>query len=459
VTGAGGAPRVLRLLIEHRGMPMNFASRGLHAALIAVALAAAAATASAQSPPLSAADSDPVKLGWMAGSPPPPEKLIRWEDMSIYRFPQTRWSFANFRQFVPTKNVWRGDGPVAPLPRALRDDIDAVTFTPLGRSETMTWAQSLEANYTDAIVVLHRGRIVYERYFGVMAPHQPHMAMSVTKSIFGTLGAMLVAEGKLDENALVTKYIPELAGTAYGDATVRQVLDMTIGVKYSENYADPKAEIWQHARAGGVFPRPPGYTGPTSFYGCLRTLQKEGEHGQAFAYKTVNTDVLGWLIRRVTGQTVGQVLSERIWQKLGAEHDAYLVIDSEGTEFAGGGFNSTVRDMARLGEMMRLGGRFNGKQIVPQAVVDDIRRGADPAHFAQAGYATLPGWSYRNMWWVSHNQHGAFSARGIHGQAIYVDPKAEMVIARFGSHPLASNVNFDPTSLPAFHALAKHLMR
>jgi CubicO group peptidase (beta-lactamase class C family) len=265
VTGAGGAPRVLRLLIEHRGMPMNFASRGLHAALIAVALAAAAATASAQSPPLSAADSDPVKLGWMAGSPPPPEKLIRWEDMSIYRFPQTRWSFANFRQFVPTKNVWRGDGPVAPLPRALRDDIDAVTFTPLGRSETMTWAQSLEANYTDAIVVLHRGRIVYERYFGVMAPHQPHMAMSVTKSIFGTLGAMLVAEGKLDENALVTKYIPELAGTAYGDATVRQVLDMTIGVKYSENYADPKAEIWQHARAGGVFPRPPGYTGPTSF--------------------------------------------------------------------------------------------------------------------------------------------------------------------------------------------------
>jgi CubicO group peptidase (beta-lactamase class C family) len=115
--------------------------------------------------------------------------------------------------------------------------------------------------------------------------------------------------------------------------------------------------------------------------------------------------------------------------------------------------------MARLGEMMRLGGRFNGQQIVPQAVVDDIRRGADPAQFAKAGYATLPGWSYRNMWWVSHNEHGAFSARGIHGQVIYIDPRAEMVIARFGSHPLASNVNFDPTSLPAFHALAKHLMR
>ena len=438
---------------------MNVRSRSVLSVVLAGVVLAGVSTARAQMPPLSAAESDPVKMGWMVGSPPPADKLIRYDDMSIYRFPQTRWSFANFRQFVPTSNVWRGDGAVAALPRALRDDIDAVTFTPMGRSETMTWAQSLEANYTDAIIVLHRGRIVYERYFGVMQPHQPHMAMSVTKSIFGTLGAMLVAEGKLDENALVTKYIPELAGTAYADATVRQVLDMTIGVKYSENYADPKAEVWQHARAGGVFPRPPGYEGPTSFYGYLRTLQKEGEHGQAFAYKTVNTDVLGWLIRRATGQTVGLVLSKRIWQKLGAERDAYMVIDSEGTEFAGGGFNPTLRDMARFGEMMRLGGRFNGQQIVPQAVVDDIRRGADKDGFAKAGYTLLQGWSYRDMWWVSHNEHGAFSARGIHGQVIYIDPRAEMVIARFGSHPLAANANVDPTSLPAYHALAKHLMR
>jgi CubicO group peptidase (beta-lactamase class C family) len=440
------------------GDVMNERSYVAHAAMLAIALLAALSPASAGEPP-SAADSDPLKLGWMVGSPPPADKLIRYEDMSIYRFPQTRWSFANFRQFVPTSNVWRGDGPVSALPRALRDDIDAVTFTPLGQDATMTWAQSLEANYTDAIVVLHRGQIVYERYFGVMQPHSQHMAMSVTKSMFGTLGAMLVAEGKLDESALVSKYIPELAGTAYGDATVRQVLDMTIGVKYSENYADPQAEVWQHARAGGVFPRPAGYSGPTSFYGYLRSLQKQGEHGQAFAYKTVNTDVLGWLIRRATGQSVGQVLSERIWQKLGAEQDAYIVIDSEGTEFAGGGFNATVRDMARFGEMMRLGGRFNDQQIVPEAVVKEIRRGADPAQFAKAGYTLLPGWSYRDMWWVSHNEHGAYSARGIHGQAIYIDPQAEMVIARFGSHPVATNANFDPTSLPAFHALAKHLMR
>ena len=392
--------------------------------MAAVALSAACTLAVAQQaprPPLSAAESDPVKMGWMVGSPPPPDKVVQFANATHLRFPQTRWSFAHARNMVPTSDIWRGDGKVSELPRALRDDIDAITFMPMGKTEPMTWAQSLEANYTDAIVVLHKGRIVYERYFGVMNPHQPHMAMSMTKSFFGTLGAMLVADGRLDQNAPVSKYVPELKDTAFGDATVRQVLDMTVGVKYSENYADPNAEVWQHVRAGGALPRPPGYAGPLTFYDFLLTLKKEGEHGQAFAYKTVNSDVLGWVIRRVTGKNVGELLSEAIWQKLGAEEDGYMLIDSVGTEFAGGGFNATTRDMARFGEMMRLDGRFNGQQIVPKAVVDDIRRGGDKALFAKAGYALLPGWSYRNMWWVSHNEHGAYSARGIHGQTIVLD--------------------------------------
>ena len=423
-------------------------------------LAAASLVAQAQTAPVlpSAADTDPAKMGWMVGSPPPADKLIRFSDMSYYKFPQFRWSFANFRQFAPTSNVSRGDTPATALARAERTDIDGLSFQPLGRSDSMTWAQSLEANYTDAIVVLHKGRIVYEKYFGVMTPAKAHIAHSVTKSIFGTLGATLVTEGKLDPNAAVSRYIPELKDSAFGDATVRQVLDMTTGMKFSENYADPKAEIWQYAVAGSMFPRPAAYAGPQTFYEYVKTIAKEGEHGQAFAYKTPNSDVAGWLIRRVSGQTVGQFLSERIWSKLGAERDADMMVDSGGNEFAGGGFNPSLRDLARFGEMMRLGGRYNGQQIVPQAVVDDIRGGGGKAEFAKAGYATLPGWSYRNMWWVSHNPNGAFMARGIHGQAIYVDPTAEMVIARFASHPLAANANNDPTTLPAFDVLAKQLM-
>nr|WP_243655595.1 serine hydrolase [Roseateles saccharophilus] len=406
----------------------------------------------------SAAETDPARLGWMVGSPPPAEKMLHFADGSHAKFPQFRWSFANWRQFMPSTDVWRGDGGPRRLERAERGDIDGISFVPLGQSEPMTWAQSLQANYTDAIVVLHKGRVVYEKYNGVMTPHTAHMAMSVTKSAFGLLGAMLVNEGRIDETALVTRYVPELKDSAWGDATVRQVLDMTVGVKYSEAYADPKAEIWDHVRANGVLPKPPGYTGPASSYAFLQSLRKEGEHGQAFAYKTVNSDVLGWIIKRVTGKGVGELLSERIWQKLGAEEDAYMLVDPDGVDFAGGGLNATTRDLARLGEMMRLGGQYNGQQIVPKAVVDDIQRGGRKSDFEKAGYKTLPGGSYRDMWWVLHNEDGAFAARGIHGQTLYIDPKAEMVVARFASFPMAANAFNDPTSLPAFQALARHLM-
>jgi len=172
----------------------------------------------------------------------------------------------------------------------------------------------------------------------------------------------------------------------------------------------------------------------------------------------VNTDALGWVLSRATGRRVGDLLRERLWSRLGVEQDAYFTVDAAGVEFAGGGLNLTLRDMARFGEMMRLDGRFNGQQIVPPAVVDDIRRGGDREQFARAGYTLLSGWSYRAMWWLSHNDHGAYAARGIHGQAIYVDPTAGMVIARFASHPMGANAHLDPTSLPAYHALARHLM-
>jgi CubicO group peptidase (beta-lactamase class C family) len=408
---------------------------------------------------LDAIDSDPVRMGWMAGSPPPPDKLIRFADSSFARFPRTRWSYSNMRQLLPTSAVQRAGQPVRELPRDERGDLDAVTFVPLGGGREMTWGESLLANYTDGLLVLHRGTIVYERYFGVLDAHTPHIAYSVTKSFVATLAATLVHEGLIDEQATVPRYLPELASTGYADATIRQLLDMTTGVHFVEDYTDPNCSIWQFSRAGGFRPRPAGYQGPESFYDFIRTVAEESPHGERFAYKTVNTDTLAWVLRRATGHTLTELMRERFWSRLGVEDDAYFMVDPTGVEFAGGGLNLTLRDMARFGEMMRLGGRFNDQPIVPREVVDDIRRGGSPAHFVKAGYTLLPDWSYRSMWWVSHNEHGAFTARGIHGQAIYVDPAAEMVIARFASHPLAANVNLDPLSLPAYHAMAKFLMR
>ena len=437
--------------------PLLLAGMVCSCLLLGTMSAPAAATTAGAFP--DALASDPARLGWMVGAPPPADRQIRFEDGSYFRFPQWRWSVANFRQLMPTVNVSRGLTPAVPLKARQRNDIDALTFVPLGREQPITWAQSLQENYTDGIVILHRGELVYERYFGVLKPEGQHGAMSVTKTFVGTLAALLVAEGTLDPGRKVADYVPELAQSAFGSATVRQLMDMTTAIRFSEDYADPKAEVWAHAAAGNPLPKPADYQGPRTYYEFLATVQQAGQHGEAFHYRTANSDALGWVLARVSGRSVAQLLSERIWQKLGAEQDAYMSVDSIGTPFAGGGLNLGLRDLARFGEMLRSQGRYNGQQILPESVVADIRRGGSTADFAQAGYTQLPGWSYRNMWWVTHNPHGAFMARGVHGQALYVDPVAEMVIARFASHPVAGNAAIDPTSLPAYEAVAKHLMR
>ncbi len=404
------------------------------------------------------ATSDPSVLGWMEGFPPAPDKIIRFDDGSYFQFPQMRWSVCHFQQLMPTKSVSRDLSSSVPFKKEELTDIDRLTFTPLGATEPMTWQQSLAANFTDGIVVLHHGKIVYEKFSGCLTPTNSHAAMSMTKSFVGLLGEMLVADNKLQEDRLVKDYIPELADSAFGDATVRQVMDMTTGLNYSEDYADPNAEVWQHAAAGNPLPKPKDYTGPRTYFEFLQTVQKQGEHGRSFSYKTINTDVLGWLISRVTGQPLTEVLSEKIWSKIGAEQDAFFNVDSIGTPFAGGGLNAGLLDMARFGQMILDDGRFANQQVVPKAVISNIRQGGDREAFVDAGYSLLEGWSYRSMWWITHNEHRAFMARGVHGQSLYIDPQADMVIARFASHPIAGNAAIDPTTLPAYQAVADYLI-
>jgi CubicO group peptidase (beta-lactamase class C family) len=412
-----------------------------------------------QLPPSDAIASDPATMGWMVGTPPPPDKMIGLEDGGYRTFPKTRWSFSNWRQFVQSVALRRGAMPISVLSRAERGDIDAITFMPIGDDKVMSWKDSLSANYTDGIVVLHKGKIVYERYFGVTTAETQHIAYSVTKSFLGTLAAMLVAEGKLDPEKPVTAYVPELANSGFGDATVRQVMDMTTGIAFDETYTNPDSSIARYAVAGRAAPRPPGYEGPDGFLAFLTTIGKAGEHGERFTYRTANTDALGWIVARAGGAPLRDQLETRFWSKLGMEQDAAIQIDAQGTVFGGGGLMPALRDMARFGEMMRLGGKWQGQQLVPASAIADIVRGGGKAEFAKNGlYPTLPGWSYRNQWWVSDNEHGAYMARGIHGQAIYIDPVAEMVVARFASHPVAGNVANDPTTIPAFHALAQWLM-
>jgi CubicO group peptidase (beta-lactamase class C family) len=438
----------------------NLAAIALGAALIL----GSAQNVTAQTAPLSAVESDPRIMGWMQGFPPPQDKLIEQPDANYFSFPKLRWSVCHLREFLPTEEISRGVGAPMPLDYVshaefadLAQEIDALTFTPQNSDEEMTWEASLFANYTDGMLILHKGQVVYERYFGCLQEDGKHAAMSMTKSVTGLLAEIMVVEGSLDDTLLVRDVIPEIGDSAFATATVRQVMDMTTGVKYSEDYSDPNADIWLYSAAASPLPKPDDYEGPNGYWEYLQQVEPEGEHGAEFHYKTINSDMLGWIISRVSGKSVTELASHRLWRPMGAEQDAYQTVDAKGVPFAGGGLTAGLRDLGRLGLLMLNEGVINGQRLFPTEVVEKIRAGGDRSKFG-TGFPTMGAASYTSQWWVFHNDHGAFAARGVHGQTIYVDPTAEMVLVRFSSFPKAQNGFIDPTSLPAYQAVAEFLL-
>ena len=419
----------------------------------------------AQSDVLSARQSDPRVMGWMEGFPPPPDKVITQPDSVYFSFPRLRWSVCHLREFLPTEEISRGLGAPVPLdylPPAefadMRQQIDAITFLPQGITDEMTWEESLYANYTDGMLILHKGEVVYERYFGCLEEDGKHAIMSMTKSFTGLLAEIMVVEGTLNDGLLVRDIIPEIEGSAFASATVRQVMDMTTGVKYSEDYSDPNADIWLYSAAASPLPKPADYEGPDGYWEYLQQVEPEGNHGDEFHYKTINSDMLGWIISRVSGQSVTELASDRLWRRMGVEQDAYQTVDGKGVPFAGGGITAGLRDLGRLGQLMLNAGEMNGERLFPAEVVENIRAGGDRSKFGN-GFPTFGKGSYTSQWWVFHNDHGAFAARGVHGQNIYIAPTADMVLVRLASYPRAQNGFIDPTSLPAYQAVAEHLMQ
>jgi CubicO group peptidase (beta-lactamase class C family) len=417
-------------------------------AIVALTICAGALAQTPQLPPPESVSLD--KLGLMSAFPPSASQLV--DSNNRTKYPQMRWTLQHTRELVATRNIRRGPAPASALPAASLD-LDKLAFDD-GKGNRITLAQWQQNTYTDALIILHKGRVVYERYHNQMRPETPHLLFSITKSFTGLLAAQLIREGKIDADAPVSKYIPELAESAWGDMTVRQAMDMTGAVRFREVYTDPSTEIFPYLYASNMLPPPPGYNGPKNIYDFLKTLKKEGEHGAGFVYRTVHSEVLGWIVSRVTGKHFADLLSERIWSKLGMEEDAYVMVDAVGTPLQGAGLNATLRDLARVGEMLRRGGEFNGQRIIDRAVIDDLRKGGDREKFKASGMDFRPGYSYRSQWWVLHNADGAFEASGVHGQMLHINPAAEMVVVKLSSHPVAGAGFTHPMTLRAWEALA-----
>ncbi len=391
--------------------------------------------------------------GWMQGFPPAPGRMIRFEDLPNLVYPAHKWVFSHWRELVPTANVWRGAGPARRLLPGLKT-LDNTSFQVPG-GETILLDEVIRRTDTDGLIVMHDGKILFERYHGPLTPQTTHRCFSVTKSFVGLLAAGLAHQGLLDTGKTVPEFLPELAGSGWASATVRQVMDMTTAIDFNEDYEDPNSDVIPSRTATGSYPPPSGYQGPRSIVEFLPTLGADAAHGRVFKYVTPNTEVLGWIIQRLTGKPIASLISEHIWQHLGAEEDACIALDSAGLAASGGGLCTTLRDLARFGELVRNRGRVDGEQVLPAQVFDELHRGADRTAFAHAGYTVFDGWSYRGQWWISHDEYDSIRALGVHGQQLYVAPKSGLVIARFGSQKLAVDEDVERLLMAVYRGIAK----
>ena len=393
----------------------------------------------------------------MRGAPPSESAQVTIENFLAPPF--NRWGFRNIRRILPTANVWRGDGPTAPFETVPRD-LDGVAFEDReGRS--MTVAAMLGEGYTDGFLVLHQGQIVTERYFNGFQPHQQHLLMSVTKSFAGSLTGILVERGDLDVDRLVTDVLPELAGSAYDGATLRHVLDMTVGTDFNDlmttDYDDPTSDmVWLDMASGWRVRDDPA--APDNLRDFLKTVRPSGTHGAVFHYVSAHTDVLGWMLERASGVHFADLLSREIWQPMGAEFDAYVSIDSLGAPQTDGGLCVTLRDLARFGQLHLHDGIANGRRIVPFEWITDIRENGDREAWARGDFVKFfPHARYRSKWYQKGDAHDAAFGIGVHGQTIYVDRTAGMVIAKLSTHPQSIDDKLFDDMFRGFVAIGHHL--
>ena len=387
----------------------------------------------------------------MQGSPPqlvPPR--TDWD-----RPPWNRWAFQNIRQILPTAEVWRGDKPVRQLPRK-EQNLDNLPVTTVSGAAT-TLAGLLDETYTDGFIVLKDGAVVYERYFNGMTPRSLHISQSVAKSVTAATAGVLVGKGLLDVQAPVTQYIPELNDTAYRGALLQHVLDMASGVTFDETYTDPYADIGQLDVAAGWKPIPPGsdpaFRWPRHVFEQVLGLGKlECRHGDRFSYRSIETEVLGFCMERVTGKRLYKIVSDELWQPMGAEQSASFTVDAVGSSLADGGFNACLRDYARVGLLYLQ----NGGGIIPPSWVEATRNG-NHAHF-QAPYTdSLPEGAYRNKWWIEDPRSRSIYARGVFGQMIYVNWDYGLVAAKLSSWPDFLSTPFNIATQKALHVIGGHL--
>ncbi|KXF81964.1 serine hydrolase domain-containing protein [Enterovibrio coralii] len=409
----------------------------------------------------------------MDAIPAAPESQVTLSNWSAQ--PYNHWSFKN-ASILPSLMVPRG-GDITEIPYALNSKVPNLAFEFEGKSYTVR--DAMVGDDTDGVVVIKDGKIVYEEYFNGFGPHDHHIWASSTKTLVGQVMGLLVEEGKVDVNVKVETYLPELKGTHFGDRQVRDILNMVSALDYNEDYVnfEPGQISTEYFRRLGFVPAfdlmaldPTKSDTPRGTLPLLSQFEQTDafEPGYKFEYHSPNVDVAGWIISRVEGKPLQTVIAEKVWSKLGVEHDAFMAADVDFNAIATGGFNTTLRDFARVGMAFENNGQYNGEQVFSEKWVKDTfaLTDAEKEQVANSNYkdpnsAAFDPWleGYKNYLWVHDSENGVGTFRGVFGQHLYINQDKDLVIATFSSAESASNAvrETNKPRLAAFEAIAEQL--
>jgi CubicO group peptidase (beta-lactamase class C family) len=371
----------------------------------------------------------------MQGFPPAPEAQVTLENWRNPPF--SRWAFQHVRELLPSADITNDPVNVRQL---LSNPIDMSGLRiDAGRKAPLSLDAFLTETRTDGIVILHGGRIVFERYANGMTAETPHILMSVSKSMLGLLAGVLVARGALKLERPVTDVVPEVAGTAYEGATIHQLLDMRAGIAFDEDYLATSGAIVAYRKAAGWNPVSPGEPVSDLRSFCRQMRGNVRPHGQTFHYVSPNTDLLGWVIERAASRRYADLMSDLIWKPMGAARSAYITVDRLGAPRCAGGMCTTVPDLARVGQLIIENGSRAGSEIIPSAWIDDITENGDQDAWAAGSFIEyFPGvpMHYRGQWYVQRGPVPLLMAFGIHGQYLFIDRQRRVVIAKASSQDL-----------------------
>ena len=405
----------------------------------------------------------------MQGIPPTSESQVTMKNHGTHPF--MKWSFRNMGAPFNTVMIPR-QGQIVELPGPLKPALGQQQY-PDGSGATISFDQLFERNHGDGVAIVQGTNLLHEKYFHGFNEHAHHIWYSMSKSLASTAFGLLVAERKVDLNASPADYIPELKGSGFERVSIQQVLDHATSLDFKENYTDLDSDFAKYYAPALNMIWLPGardiQPGTVEVYGVHDFVSKfikpdlNREPGDNFDYNSSNADVLGWLIARISGQSFQDYIQQHIWAKLGTEHDAAIVVDRAYMPVVTGGMNSTLRDALRFGMMVRDRGQYNGLQLIPADWIDESLNISDKLRSNMANndwYGEEPWAAYHNMWWILDPQAGEYCAVGIHGQVIYINRKANTVMAWFSSQPGASaakNKHFR-AKLTAARALAASLI-